>query len=109
VDNFAKTQQSENMNASDRMAKARAARGSAKPVRKPRKSVNLSDRQRERLAGIPADYRRVTESAYLGGSRTDAVKAKCLDCSNWTRKEITLCQVDTCPLWPYRPYQDATP
>jgi hypothetical protein len=32
-----------------------------------------------------------------------AVKAKCLDCTCWQKKEIELCTAD-CPLYPYRPY-----
>jgi hypothetical protein len=33
-----------------------------------------------------------------------AVKAKCLDCTCWQKKEIELCTVSDCPLYPYRPY-----
>jgi hypothetical protein len=36
---------------------------------------------------------------------TEAVKAKCLDCSCWQIAEITDCRVFTCPLWNFRPYQ----
>ena len=36
---------------------------------------------------------------------TEAVKAKCLDCSCWQREEITDCRVFACPLWAHRPYQ----
>ena len=36
---------------------------------------------------------------------TDAVKAKCLDCSCWQIPEITHCTVFTCSLWAFRPYQ----
>ncbi|RDJ34940.1 MAG: hypothetical protein DWQ19_08890 [Crenarchaeota archaeon] len=40
-----------------------------------------------------------------GGSRTAAVKLKCLDCSNWQTTEVRHCPVRTCPLWAFRPYQ----
>jgi hypothetical protein len=43
---------------------------------------------------------------YAGQSGlTEAVKAKCLDCSCWQIAEITDCQALTCPLWAHRPYQ----
>ena len=43
---------------------------------------------------------------YAGQSGlTEAVKAKCLDCSCWQIAEITDCRVLTCPLWAHRPYQ----
>lgn len=34
-----------------------------------------------------------------------AIKAKCLECVGWMRKEITECSAIDCPLWAYRPYQ----
>jgi hypothetical protein len=43
---------------------------------------------------------------YAGQSGlTEAVKAKCLDCSCWQIAEITDCRVFTCPLWAHRPYK----
>jgi hypothetical protein len=31
-----------------------------------------------------------------------AIRAKCRDCANHQCKEIRLCAVKNCPLWPYR-------
>jgi hypothetical protein len=31
-----------------------------------------------------------------------AMRAKCLDCSCYQPKEVRLCTVKTCPLWPFR-------
>lgn len=31
-----------------------------------------------------------------------AIRAKCLDCSCQQPKEVRLCPVTRCPLWPYR-------
>jgi len=31
-----------------------------------------------------------------------AIRAKCLDCSYGQPKEVRLCPVQTCALWPYR-------
>jgi hypothetical protein len=31
-----------------------------------------------------------------------AIRAKCLDCSGGSKKEVELCQVKDCPLWCFR-------
>lgn len=31
-----------------------------------------------------------------------AIRAKCLDCSNGSPNEVTLCPCKQCPLWPFR-------
>jgi len=31
-----------------------------------------------------------------------AIRAKCLDCSGGSSKEVRLCPAEGCPLWPYR-------
>ena len=31
-----------------------------------------------------------------------AIRAKCWDCANGSRREIRLCDLTHCPLWPYR-------
>ena len=38
----------------------------------------------------------------LRTNRTNAIKKHCLDCSGGSPKEVTLCHIVTCPLWPYR-------
>jgi hypothetical protein len=35
-------------------------------------------------------------------TRAKAIRLKCLDCSNYQYKEVRLCTVTGCPLWPYR-------
>ena len=30
------------------------------------------------------------------------IRAKCLDCSGQSYKEVELCPIPDCPLWPYR-------
>lgn len=54
---------------------------------------------------MPKNYRLNYLRAMSGTSRAAAVKAKCLDCCCWQRKEVQLCTASTCPLHPYRPYQ----
>jgi hypothetical protein len=39
------------------------------------------------------------------GSLRAAVKLMCVDCSGGCKKEVALCQIKTCPLWAFRPYQ----
>lgn len=34
-------------------------------------------------------------------SMVKAIRRKCLDCST-TAKEVRLCSINKCPLWPYR-------
>ncbi len=31
-----------------------------------------------------------------------AIRAKCLDCSNGQTKEVKMCPIKDCPLYPYR-------
>ena len=31
-----------------------------------------------------------------------SIRAKCLDCSGWQTKEVRLCPLEKCALWPYR-------
>lgn len=35
-------------------------------------------------------------------TRAQAIRAKCLDCMCFQSVEVRNCDVDTCPLWPYR-------
>lgn len=34
--------------------------------------------------------------------RSKAIRAKCLDCSNYQQTEVRECPVVRCPLWPWR-------
>ena len=42
------------------------------------------------------------------GSLKACIKLKCLDCTNWEKKEVALCQATECPLWNVRPYKRLT-
>ena len=57
------------------------------------------------IAKQPSSVQGIYERALSGQSRATAVKAKCLDCTGNQRQEVSLCTVNTCPLYPYRPYQ----
>lgn len=55
---------------------------------------------------LPKAYKRLWFRAHTGDlTRAAAVKAKCIDCSGYQKEEVTNCQVSTCPLHKYRPYQ----
>jgi hypothetical protein len=62
------------------------------------------------LARTPVSARGIVARAHAGiASPRQAIKARCLQCSNYQRDEITNCTVVGCALWTYRPFQpDAT-
>jgi len=35
-------------------------------------------------------------------NKSDAVRKKCLECAGGSPKEVTLCHIVDCPVWPYR-------
>jgi hypothetical protein len=43
--------------------------------------------------------------AFAGNSRTAGVKAFCLHCVGYVRKDVRECSAPACPLFDYRPYQ----
>lgn len=64
----------------------------------------LTEKQRIYVLLNPESTRSCHSRAY-SGSKANAVKAKCLDCTLNNRDEIKFCAVQTCPLWSVRPYQ----
>ena len=50
-------------------------------------------------------YRKQYDKAMSGKSIRAAINSKCLDCMCWQQAEVKKCDIDTCPLHPYRPYQ----
>ena len=38
-------------------------------------------------------------------TRSQAIKFNCLDCSGGLTADVRDCQITTCPLWVFRPYQ----
>lgn len=46
-------------------------------------------------------------SAYSGRSKAAGLKALCIECMGFDKKEIKECTAPTCPLWCYRPYSKA--
>ena len=70
--------------------------------------MNLSREEMREIyvRDAPVTRRRVIESAYAGTcSPRKAIKAKCLECTNFAPAEITACSSSLCPLFAFRPYQ----
>jgi hypothetical protein len=58
------------------------------------------------IARTPISARGIVARAFAGtASPRQAIKARCLQCSNYQRDEITNCTVVGCALHAYRPYQ----
>ena len=57
------------------------------------------------LRNVPLNQRGAFYKAWNNNSFTNAIKAKCLDCTCWQPVEVKSCTATTCPLWSYRPYQ----
>lgn len=53
---------------------------------------------------FPKTYLPLVDAAE-NGSMKAAVKLKCLDCSANQPKEVKMCNIESCPLFPFRPYQ----
>ncbi|MHC4463197.1 MAG: hypothetical protein ACYS30_17460 [Planctomycetota bacterium] len=65
----------------------------------------MNEKQKQWFAKIPPVYQQNYKTSISGKSRAAAIKAKCLDCTNWQRVEVADCLIETCPLWLYRPYR----
>lgn len=68
-------------------------------------TMQLTDKQLAYIDAAPSSFGGVLQHAFKGSaSPRQAIKAKCLTCSNYQRNEITDCTIRLCPLWAYRPY-----
>jgi hypothetical protein len=71
--------------------------------------AGLSDSQTNSLKGISdhtPDCVSLFSRAFQGVSKAAAVKAKCIECCNFQKAEVKRCDIEGCPLWRYRPYQN---
>ena len=60
----------------------------------------------ERAAQMPVSCRLGYLRAVAGTtSPREAIRAQCLECVGWVRREVTICTARACPLYAYRPYQ----
>jgi len=67
----------------------------------------VNEDQKRRVADAPPAYRGIIRRAYdpRAVSWTNAIRAFCLQCTGYVRKDIRDCTAPACPLWAYRPYQ----
>lgn len=67
----------------------------------------IMDARREKaLSDAPESAKGALAGAFSGSaSPRKAIKAMCLSCVGFERKEITNCSSFACPLWEYRPFQ----
>ena len=72
-------------------------------------SGDLTPRQEEYLTKTARLSAPLMERAFKGkASPRAAIKANCLACTNFQRKEVEFCNSVCCPLWRYRPFQKQT-
>lgn len=66
----------------------------------------MDDRQRDYLNTVPTSAAGIIERAFTKTApKSNAIKAKCLSCTNFERAEVRNCPVTICPLHAYRPFQ----
>jgi hypothetical protein len=68
--------------------------------------MDLTPRQARVVATAPQTAQKTLERAFQGlASPRQAIKAACLACTHFDRKEVGACPTEACPLWRYRPFQ----
>jgi len=61
------------------------------------------------ISEAPISTQGALREAFSGAaSPRRAIKAMCLTCVGFDRLEVTNCSSYGCPLWKYRPFQDAS-
>ncbi len=71
---------------------------------KPAEEVLRQKKIARRMKDIPKMYRKIYEKAVTGQSKPAAIKAFCLECVCWQKKEIIHCTSVVCPLYSVRPF-----
>lgn len=66
----------------------------------------MNERQSAHLATVPSSALNIVTKAYeRTGGRANAIKAMCLHCTGYSRRDVRECTGHICPLHPWRPYQ----
>jgi len=77
------------------------------PKRLPETEAEQIEAWRENIPNLfKGSYRKQYDKAMTGRAMRAAINSKCLDCMCWQQVEVKRCDIVTCPLHPYRPYQD---
>ena len=64
-------------------------------------------RVKARLEDMPVSDRRTYLKA-VAGSKSAAIKARCMECVTYVRQDVTLCTSLACPHYSVRPFQSST-
>jgi hypothetical protein len=72
----------------------------------PRGHDAIERRRAERLASVPARYRKLHRRAWAGKSLRAAVSCFCLECIGYLPDEVRRCSAFACPLFSVRPHQE---
>jgi hypothetical protein len=66
----------------------------------------MNERQTAHMAVVPSSAVNIVTKAYdRVGGRANAIKAMCLHCTGYNRRDIRECSSTICPLQAWRPYQ----
>jgi hypothetical protein len=76
-------------------------------ARGPRKAKRISLEIVESMKKHFPENLHSTIDKAAAGSMKAAIKLNCIECSGFVKKEVALCQIQTCPMWTYRPYKNA--
>ena len=71
-------------------------------------SLNRQEQIDRKLADMPKACRGIYRQAVEGRSRKAGIKAFCLECTGWNRKEVSNCTALACPLYLLRPYREGS-
>jgi len=69
-----------------------------------KKAISKKD-NKDLIDGAPKEFHAMIQKIIDSNSRIGRIKLKCLECTNWDRKEVKLCNITSCPLHPIRPYK----
>ena len=59
---------------------------------------------KEYYSAVPKRFRRLFMDVAIKASRSDAIKAQCLNCTHFNLNKIRFCEVVECPLHNVRPF-----
>jgi hypothetical protein len=75
------------------------------------KNVPLDNLRRQKIsnrtADIPKKYRKIYKQAVETNNKSAAIKAFCLECVGWQKKEVINCSCLACPLFGLRPFMES--
>lgn len=70
-----------------------------------RKKSNPASDNADLVESAPPEFKPMVLKILETNSKVGRLKLMCLQCVNWDRKEVKLCDITSCPLHPIRPYK----